>query len=467
MTSISQGKLKFLTSKPFGVYILSLLLCLITSFKPLPILWVITGSVSVFSFFYYLKTLWPSWSKLRPALFQKKLFRTALIIRVIYVIASYFFYLSVNGNPFEYDAADSQGYHGEALWLISLIDGGQLDVYLAYIRGNLSDFGYVGYLSTIYTIFGENIFIARLLKALMGAYLVSLVCKLASRNFGENTGRLAGIMCMLSPNLIYYCGMHLKEAEMVFLLVFFLERADYFSRKRTFDIKLLFVVIALGISLFLFRTVLGAAAMAAFVFSYFLQSSYSSSLSKKIALGFFMLLLVLGLSGGSIEKEVKTYWGNKDSNQEQSMAARVDKGNTLAKYGSTAIFAPLILIAPFPTLVNVSTQQNQMLLNGGYFVKTFLAIFALLAILFLYKKKKLSEHSFILLYLFSYLGILAMSKFAISERFHLPILPVFYILAAYGFIVISKKQAPILKYYYAGITIMIVAWNIFKLTGRG
>lgn len=38
---------------------------------------------------------------------------------------------------------------------------------------------------------------------------------------------MAGIFYMLMPNLIMYTGSHLKEAEMVFLTVAFIERADY------------------------------------------------------------------------------------------------------------------------------------------------------------------------------------------------------------------------------------------------
>jgi hypothetical protein len=88
------------------------------------------------------------------------------------------------------------------------------------------------------------------------------------------------------------------------------------------------------------------------------------------------------------------------------------------------------LLGPLPTLVNIDTQKNQMLLNGSYFIRNILAFFFFLSLFVLYRQKKLGESSLLISFIFSYLAILGLSTFAISERFHLPVFPFIIILAA-------------------------------------
>jgi hypothetical protein len=459
-------KIKTLLLPAFTIYIISLALSYLSTQKLLPFLWIFTGILSVSLFFSYSVKNYGNWIKLSDAQFIKKLFWTSLTIRTIYVVASYAFYDYQNGNPFEFGAADSQGYHNEALWLINLLKSGDLDRYLLYIKGNYSDLGYVAWLSIVYSIFGENIIIARILKALLSAYTVVFVFKLANRNFGSGVGKLAGIFALLSPNLIYYCGLHLKETEMVFLVVFFIERADYFIKESTLRISTIIQLCSVGLTVFLFRTVLGAAALVSFLSAFFLITNKKNSGIKKLTFSVVLITLFWVFKGGNLESEIGQYWGNKDSNQAKSMQARSSKGNSLTTYGSTALFAPFMLLVPFPTLTNIETQQNQMMLNGGYFVKSFLAFFVFIAFLNFYNSQQLTKYSLLLLYFLSYLAILAMSKFAISERFHLPLLPIFYIFAAEGIYVISKKQHKLFKIFCFLLVCIIVAWNLFKIEGR-
>jgi len=377
----------------------------------------------------------------------------------------------MTGQPFEFEAADAKGYHEEAIWLLFLLKNDQLPVYIAYIKGNYSDMGYVSYLTAIYSVFGDGLLLPRLLKALYSAFTCVLVYKLATRNFGESAGRIAGVLALLSPNLIYYCGLHLKETEMVFLTVFFLERADLLIRESKFNYGVLAATLVLGVSLFFFRTVLGATAFLSLFLGFILYSGRNVKVSIVRKAGFVVTLVALGLlmQGGRIESEVAKYWGDRDTNQDRSMKARSEgKGaNTLAKYGSTAVFAPIIIASPFPTLVNIETQQNQMLLNGGYYTRNIMAFFVLLALIILWKRRQFRQHLLPISFLVSYLAVLVLSKFALSERFHLPILPVFFVLASFGITQLTRKSV---KYYlpYLGlIALIILAWNTFKIIGRG
>lgn len=463
---------KYFTQKAIILYVVLLILCSVALINNvLPLHWIAFGLVEVVSFFYFSNLLTRKWDSLSPVVYKKKLFTTALIVRLAYVVFSFLFYTYMTGQPFEFEAADAVGYHEEAIWLISLLADDKLPVYLAYTKGNYSDMGYVAYLTAVYSAVGANLFIVRILKALLSAFTCLLIYKLARRNFGESAGKIAGILALLSPNLIYYCGLHVKETEMVFLTVFFLERADLLIREKKLVPMVLIATLLLGLSLFFFRTVLGATAMASLVMGFLLFSARGKKvgLVRKVMFGVTILVIGLFLAGGRIEAEMSRYWGDRDTNQQASMNARSTRetGNSLAKYGATAIFAPVILIAPFPTLVNIETQQNQMLLNGGYYTRNIYVFFLLIGLVALWKKKALREHLLLISFLFSYLAVLALSKFALSERFHMPILPVIIIMAAYGVTQLDRKNV---KYYlpYLGIVALIIlAWNIFKVAGRG
>jgi len=81
-------------------------------------------------------------------------------------------------------------------------------------------------------------------------------------------------------------------------------------------------------------------------------------------------------------------------------------GNEFAKFGNAAFFAPIILIAPFPTLnLAHEEQKGQMMLSGGYYVRNVFAFFAILALFTLFRINRLRTHLIIILPLFSYLAI--------------------------------------------------------------
>jgi hypothetical protein len=270
---------------------------------------------------------------------------------------------------------------------------------------------------------------------------------------------------MLLPNFIFYCGLHVKETEMVFLTVLFIERADFVLRQRQFNLSLFIVTLLIGLSLFLFRTVLGATAMVSLAMGFLFLSSRRYGSVKKIIFVFSIILLLFLLRGGNIEKEVVGYWNTKDSNQKTSMGARSNT-NSLSTYGTTAFFAPFVLLVPFPTLINIPSQQNQMMMNGAYLIKNIIAFFVIIAILTVYKQKKISNHTLIFSFIVSYLVVIVMSKFAISERFHLPALPFLLILAAFGITQINRKNKKYYIPYIILVTFIIVGWNVFKVAGR-
>lgn len=464
----------YFSKKAIILYFVALITVSLLFFShALPILWVLFGSVSVVGFFLGSRNLTYKWQTYSPHTFVTKLFWSALIVRIVYVIFSYFFYQWQTGQPFEFAAADALFYHDIGKFGHQLISRGNFNFFQEFDRysGGLavSDSGYPLYLSFIYYFTGDSIFITHLLKALYSAYTCVLIYRLAGRNFGEAVGRMSAVFAMCLPHFIYYCGLHLKETEMIFLTVWFLERADFLLRSNRYTLQTIFLPLLLASVLFLFRTVLGLTALFAFFSALLLSDIRALRLNKKLLIGFWALLLVLFFFGGKISNEVEELWAKKTDNQETSMEWRSERegGNAYAKYAGSAFFAPFIFTIPFPTVVSIPYQENQMLMNGSNFVKNITSFFTILAIILLLWRKKWRPHTLLLTFIGGYLVIITFSAFAQSERFHLPSLPVAIILAAYGVSQMTNRHKPLFLLWIGIIFIAIIAWSWFKLSGRG
>ena len=465
---------KYIANRAIMVYVAALLAVTVLFMRhAMAWYWFAFGLVSVLGFFYYSNVLTKKWGNYSPKFFTRKLFITALIIRVIYVIFSYWFYVFMTGIPLEFYAADSELYHRVGILIAQHLSDGNWWIF-GYIMDQLgpSDTGYLSYLGVVYWMFGDSILLIRTIKALLGAYMCVLIYKLATRNFGETTGRMAAIFCMLMPNLIYYCGLHLKELEMVFLAVAFMERADYAMRSPKLTLGNMILPILLAGSLFFFRTVLGAAALFAFFTAIFLTSQRVMKMNKRIVLGIWIIAAIGYFMGGRIAAEVEMYWQWRDTNQADAMELRAQRegGNVLAEYAGAAIFAPLIFTIPFPAMHEVPIlHKNQRMIHGGNFVKNITSFFTILAVFLLFfKSKTWKNHILILTFTGGYLGIIALSAFAHSERFHLPALPFALILAAYGVSQMTNKRYKMwFDWWSIFIFVACVGWNFFKLLGRG
>jgi hypothetical protein len=461
---------KYFSSKAISLYLLVLVACnLLFISHLLPLVWLLFGLIEAIGFFYFTNKLTYKWQNIAPKLFTQRLFIMALIIRLIWVIFSYFFFYEMTGHPFEFSAADSTGYHNEAKWLADMIHNGDLQPFYKYIKGNYSDMGYPYYLGWQYWITGNSILIARIIKALLGAFMCMLIYKLAARNFGESVGRMSAIFCMLMPNLIYYTGLHTKETEMVFLTVWFIERADFLIRSKQYKIFNIAIPIIMGVSLFFFRTILGVTTLFALFSSILFSSSVTLTLNKRVIILVWGLAVAGYLAGGKIATEVETTWNSKDSNQQKTLdfITKRQGGNTFAKYASQSFFIPAIFIIPLPTVINVPVQENQMMINGGNYVKNFLAFFIFFSFYWIIKNKKWRNITLIGSFTLSYLSVVALSGFAQAERFHQPVLPFLMIFAAFGLTKFTKAQKGYFTWYMVFIFAAIVGWSWFKLAGRG
>lgn len=432
-------------------------------------MWWVFGLVEVIGFFYFANQFTRQWWKFSTKKFVKQLFQTALVIRLVWMVFTYFFYTYMTGQPFEFDAGDAIGYHKEATWVHQLINEGNLQVFFTYLNGRFSDMGYTFYLGWQYWITGDSIIIERLLKVLYGAYTCVLIYRLTVRNFGEETGRMSAIFCMLMPNLILYTGIHTKEVEMVLLTVAFMERSDWMFRNKNFNFTEIAPPIILAGSLFFFRTVLGATAIFALFTTLLFTSTKVLGMGKRAILIIWVLLTVGYFAGSRLSTEVEQVWKAREATQAASMEWRSvrENGNKFAKYATGAIFAPIIFVIPFPTIVETPGQENQKIINGGNYVKNILAFFVIFGLIWIVKEGKWREYITMGAFTIGYLMVIAMSSFAQSERFHQPALPFLMIFAAFGISKVTNTQKKYFGWYMVFIFVAIVAWSWFKLAGRG
>ena len=487
---------KWLSQYSIVVYILALaVVSFMYSAYSMPWYYMLSGVVAVLVFFLYgggtlTKNLSPE--KIRKErVFEKKIFKVALISRVAFAILLYWIFQANYGDAFGFENMDAGYYDHLGQHVAGLIRNGNLHFYDEITNwsgsDDISDMGYGVYVGFIYWLTGSEgtpwnggiggdamgILMVRLLKCLWSALTVLLIYRLAKRNFGEQTGRIAAIFCALWPNFWYYCAIHLKETEMVFLGVLFVEQADQMLRSRQFTAWKVIPILLIAALLFTFRTPLALVAVLALLFSLVMSSQRVVSWGKRIIVGVLSIALIGVIAGNRIqEKSQELFEQAQGGQQRENMEWRAnrDNGNAFAKYAGKSVFAPLIFTIPFPSMARPFDGQDvQQLLNGGNFVKNIISAFTIFALVMLLISGEWREHLLPLSFMLGYLVVLTMSAFAQSERFHQPVMPFEFMFAAYGLsIAVTKKKYKRWFTYWCGVMfVACIAWNWFKMAGRG
>ena len=428
--------------------------------------YVLMGILWVAGFFLLTNRWSETWRVIPEKKFVKRLFWVAFGIRLIWVISSYYYYNATIGIPFEFGAADSISYHDEAQWLAGMSWPAVWEYYFSGF--GVSDVGYPLYLTVLYKIFGPVIIIPRILKAFLGAYTCVLMYRLAGRSFGEETGRMVGIMGALMLNLVVYCGYHLKETEMLFLEVAFLERADYMFRSQKTTFWNILVPTLLTASLFFFRTVLGTVAFFALVTTIVFSNTPTMKKGwKRTILILWGGLCLLVLSGGTILTEIESYWERKEESVVKKRFEQTSRGNQWAQYATGTVMAPMIFVLPFSTMVDVAGQYGQQEKHGGNFIRNFMGFFAIMGIYEAFRRKKWRDFALIGSFVVAYLGIVSVSGFSNAERFLLPGLPCLIMIWGYGVSTLRSNTFKLLTPWCVVVFAMELAWAYFKLGSRG
>lgn len=441
-------------------------------------LWIV-ASISVVLFFYGSVSMSKTWGRAKEKAFIKNVFIAGFVVRLLWVLYSYLiFNPEYYGDPIG-DKADVEWYMPFAKDLSLWLSGDSKYSLSEIITINGSAFDDVGYpmwLGIIYFIVGvdNDVFIPYVVKSIVGAYCAVSIYRVSKRHFGEGTARMAAIFVALNPNMIYWCGSMMKEAEMVFLVCLAVDNFDrVLTSGRRFTFANLLPGMLAAIAVMFFRSALGLVIFLAVFAHIVMASNRVMSMGKKIIAGVLVAATLFVAMGDRIRTQTETLINKAQSDEQKgNMEWRAERqgGNDFAKYASAAVFAPLIFTIPFPTFNAAQEGQlRQIQLSGGAYIKNIFSFFVIIVMLMMLISGEWRRHVFILAYTLGYLMVLVMSSFAHSGRFHMPIWPMLMLFAAYG-IQIAKTNSRLKNWFTVALVIEVVvclAWNWFKLRGRG
>lgn len=470
----------WLTGKAMAFFFVTMLACWVVFGHIPPFKLWFTAALSVVLFFYGSRTMADSFAKTGEKTFLKHVFWIGVLVRVLFVL---YMFLSFNPEHF----GNTNGDNTDTLWYVSFgnaiaqwvqngFDMSFSD--LCYKWGStMDDVGYPMWLAVIYIITdgASDVFIPMLVKCFVSAYCAISIYRVARRHYGEGVARITAIFICLNPNMIYWCGVMFKEAEMVFLVCLAVDNIDkVLSSGKQYTFKALLPGILAGVSLFFFRMALGMVFFLA-VFAHIIMASQRvMSLGKKILAGVLVGAVLMVAIGDRIlmqtREVVETVQSDSQQKNMEWRAERKDGSNSFAKYAGAAVFAPLIFTIPFPTFNQAEESQLlQVQLAGGSYIKNIFSFFVILVMFMMLISGEWRRHVFIIAYTLGYLMCLVLSSFAHSGRFHMPIWPMLMLFAAYG-IQIAKTNARVRKWWPMVLVLEVVvclAWNWFKLKGRG
>lgn len=455
---------RYFSSRAIYTYFITLALVSVLFMNyALPLQFMLFGIIPVLAFFVFSSRLTLDWQRLSPQVFKRRIFLTALVIRLVYVVFIYFYYIEMTGEPFAYHRGDEELYHGVGSdWQLHGFDAFQED--LKYV--GLSDSGYCWWVGIVYSVFGVNVLPLHVLKAFIDALSCVLFYNLAKRNFGESAGRMAAVFYVLMPNMWYYCGVTLKETEMTFMVLLFAERSDQWFRSPKIKLEGAILPVVCILLMFTFRTALAAVMVAAFVAGLILTNAKQLQIWKKVLYSLVFAVWMAATVGVEMIQETQELWSAKAMNQTTGYEWRSET-NSFAKYASAAVFAPIIFTLPFSSMVATPDQENQMMMNGANFIKNIMSGFTIFAVISMIFSGEWRRHVFPLALTAGYLLVLTFSNFAHSERFHFPVLALELMFAAYGVSLMRNKH----KRWFVGWIVVIgianIVWSWIKLSGRG
>ncbi len=458
---------KYFSSRAIYCYLITLALVSIVYVNyVMPFQFMLFGIVAVTAFFVFSNKLSMDWRRYKPETFYKKLFFISLIIRVVYVVFIYFYYIEMTGEPHAYHKGDEGAYQalGE-VWRNYGFD--RMKFEMGWMP--LSDSGYSWWLGFEYLLLGTHVLTARLVKCVIDAFSCILIYNLAKRSFGEHVGRMAAIFCMLMPNMWYYCGVTLKETEMAFLVILFAERSDLVLRSPKIKVVDIIIPVVCILLMFSFRTALGGVMFASLAAGLIFTSSKQLQVWKKIMYSSVFAIWMFLTIGVEIVQETQQLWEGRTTNQAEGMEWRSQRegGNAFAKYASATLFAPAIFSIPFSSMVAIKNQENQMMLNGANFNKNIMSGFVIFALFTLLLSGEWRKHVLPIALTCGYLVVLVFSNFAQSERFHFPVLALELMFAAYGISLMKNKHKRWFGIWLVVICAAVIGWAWIKLAGRG
>lgn len=457
------------------------------SSRTMPLYLYILYFVEIIGFFCLSQNLSRSWARFSIKKFIKYLFWIGVLLRIPLTIYYHFHNLGLYGELYCYNLADIGVYVGLPYEAVNNIiqngNWGFIKMFMKYLA--FDDLGAPIFNTILLLLTGNTqpCLVPLIANIILGAYSSIFVYRIAQRHFGEDVARMSALFCMLNPNLIWWCSSLMKEIQMTFFTLWFLERMDAVLTQRNFSFAKIGPIALIGMLVFLYRAALGILLFLAFFATLVLLSDRIVSKGKKVLAGAMVaIVLVLGFGQQMLDQAKSMYHNIDEGGQQTNMEWRStrENGNQFAKYAGASVFAPLIFTIPFPTISYTYEGQTFLMeVAGGNFVKNILSFFVILCMFMMLLSGEWRQHIFLIAYLIGYLVILVYSSYAQSGRFHVPALSFEMMFAAVCIQRIDqgkplfrriRSKSTYKKWFGIWCVAMFAAcilWQWYKLKGQG
>lgn len=434
----------------------------------LPILAV--GIAIILFFFFALQGYSKSWITIPN--FKKKLFYHSLFYRLISIAGMYIltYYYDPHSLPMEFDAADAWNYHISGGMVANTLNSdGNIFNTLSNFWKSENDYGFSIYIGFVYYIFGPNIFIIKIFNCILGSITAIRVYQIGLLLYDEKKARLAGIITMIFPTLLWFNAMLLKET----ILIFFLINIAYYVLSITQNPKTGLkngALLVLNIfPLYYFRLILIPIVILASI-AHILFYQTKSKLTKFIIQ---LVSILITVSVTIIVYEFKMMDKFVSMINDSATVFNNELTNSALQRGISykqALVAPFLLIGavitPFPSLLHFDDNQigiymhfqNEIVRNIMYFF-VFFGIFSFI-------KLKKRQSAFLLSFAIGYIIVLALSGVSFQDRFQAIALPFLILFIPEGIELYFKKTSNHWLTYLFFVGFAILLWNMFKLSIR-
>jgi len=436
---------------------------------PFPILF---GGIGVILFFFIAfqsySNSWENVGDIKTRLFLYSfLFRVMALFALYYLTALY----DPENLPFELSASDAYNYHKSGVIVAdAVLEGRNIFDALSNFWKSEADFGFSLWIGTLYLIFGKSVIAVKVFNAIVGSLTVVRIYQITKFAYGEKQARVAGILTMLMPSLLWFTGIFLKETLLIFLIANIAYYTTQIIKTDKFRIPNTFIILTLLGLIFFFRTVLVPLLLGCVL----LQIVFYKTKNKnyRIFAGFIATVLLFGSLFVTYELSMDKHIESAIEASQDQFGTELDKASADRGINySVALVAPLLIsgaiITPFPSLLNFEERQigiyahfqNEIIRNIMYF-------FVFVGLIRFIKQRKagaIFSASFAILYIM----ILAVSGISFQDRFQVLALPFLIVFMSDGVVSQYHKKERQWVIYLSFIFLAILAWNFFKLSNRG
>lgn len=402
-----------------------------------------------FVFFYYMILLLASGFKR----VRNEVFVITMIFILVYTAIFNWLYVDHRGDNFEFTGSDSTTYHYYAIEAthFSYFEG--IVNFVEDSKYGYDDSGMIAYLSFLYRIVNDSLF-PRLINVLIGLFTAFLLYRIARQILLEKTAFLIAIIYGSASYTIYYISSGLKET----IFTLFVVMAFYFYRRYVKSLNMTNLVpMALSIiPIFLFRIPVAVILILAIGLAELFNRKGSTVVW---VLGGMFLLVVINYATPYIEILIR-YAGATNLNIDEQET--VSRGPLL-----TLIVIASGIFGPFPTIPATPGHEADSLWAASLILKSMLSIYFVYGCVLVMK----SKNAFLMAAsIFSILTILSLISIdnTFKVRYVMPYLPLFFLVAGYGFdTIVNSTGYSFMKKTIAPVNILILFlllfWNILRV----